>query len=140
MPNNHERPGKPVTSGNRESDADCGRGRLAPPVFASRAAVPRPAPRHGCNAASRFTLPHGLAAAIVPRRRGKVCSPSIQSARQGNQPGDSYRSMVHSVGRRWETWPDIKILVSGTYLEIVPTRLSMADFAIRRAHKSALEG
>ena len=33
-----------------------------------------------------------------------------------------------------------EILVSGTPPEIVHTRLSMADFAVRRAHKSALEG
>ena len=32
-----------------------------------------------------------------------------------------------------------EIIVSGTSPEIVPTWLSMADFAIRRAHKSALE-
>ena len=30
--------------------------------------------------------------------------------------------------------------MSGTPPEIVPTRLSKADFAIRRAHKSGLEG
>ena len=42
--------------------------------------------------------------------------------------------------RRWENWPDIKILVSGTPPEIVRTRLSKTDFVIRRAHKSALEG
>ena len=32
-----------------------------------------------------------------------------------------------------------EILVSGTYSEIAPARPSKADFAIRRAHKSALE-
>ena len=35
---------------------------------------------------------------------------------------------------------DIKILVSGMFSEIVPARLSKADFAIRIAHKSGLEG
>ena len=44
---------------------------------------------HPVSAASRlqcrFTIPlsHSLAAAIAPRRRGKVCSASIQPARQG---------------------------------------------------------
>ena len=41
---------------------------------------------------------------------------------------------------RWGNWPDIKILVSGMYPEIVHTRLSVADCAIRVAHKSGLEG
>ena len=40
---------------------------------------------------------------------------------------------------RWGNWPDIKILVSGPPPEIVSARPSKADFAIRRAHKSALE-
>ena len=48
--------------------------------------------------------------------------------------------MVRSTRGRWENWPNIKILVSGTFSEIVPTRPSKADFAIRRAHKSGLEG
>ena len=76
-------------------------------------------------------VPATLAAAIVPRRREKV--------RSARQFFDSYRSMIHSVGRRWDIWPDIKILVSGPPPEIVPTRLSMADFAIRRGHKSESE-
>ena len=86
---------------------------------------PAPCCPRGCNCASQT---------------GKVHSASIQSARQANPPGDSSRSMVHSAWGRWDNWPDIKILVSGTPPEIVHTRLSKADFAISRAHKSASEG
>ena len=65
----------------------------------------------------------------------------VNPVRSANhQLSDSYRSMVHSVGRQWENWPVIKILVSGTPPEIVPAQLSKADFTIRRAHKSGLEG
>ena len=48
--------------------------------------------------------------------------------------------MVRSARGRWENWSDIKILVSETPPEIVPTWPSKADFAIRVAHKSGLEG
>ena len=77
-----------------------------------------------------------LAAAIAPHRRKK-------SARRQFSPlgKPSARQFIPFNGSLCPgtNWSDIKILVSGPPPEIVPTRLSKADFAIRVAHKSALE-
>ena len=51
-----------------------------------------------------------------------------------------HRNLTCSTGRRGGMRPaGGKILVSGIFSEIAPTRPSEADFAIRRTHKSALE-
>ena len=69
---------------------------------------------------------------------------TIQSSLHVNQPDELQITpelvQSHKSGRRRRMWTaGGEILVSGTFSEIVPTRLSKADFAIRRAHKSALE-
>ena len=83
-----------------------------------------------CHIASRLQL----------RLAGDKSLLGINSVRSAKQAARRFIPFNGSFCRgQWENWPYIKILVSETPPEIVPTRLSMADFAIRRAHKSALE-
>ena len=134
-------------------EADCGEGGLSH-VFASRAAVPHPAYPVTVDSSSAIhlheqSLLQGHTGHIYCRGGRKRCTPPTLNALTGASDNDCYKRwiaepsrVIRHVQRHCRGGMRTaggEILVSGTSPEIVPTRLSMAGFAIRRAHKSALE-